>query len=126
MHQNPCRIGYPGIRDTLEKLAKKYRLFIVSNSECGYPELCMEKLGLTPYIEGHLCYGDTGTTKGQTIRTLMERHNIGSCVYIGDTQGDFEASRNAGIPFVWASFGFGVPESYAYKADSFSELAEIF
>ena len=62
LEENPCHIGYPGIRETVEKLSKKYRLFIVSNSQCGYPELCISKLGLTPYIEGHMCFGDTGTS----------------------------------------------------------------
>ena len=106
----------------MAELAKKYRLFIVSNSQRGYPELCLEKLGLTPYIQGHLCFGDTGTSKGKTIRTLMERHNIQSCVYIGDTQGDYEATVEAGVPFIWASYGFGTPEGYAEKIDSFEQL----
>ena len=125
MHEDPCRIGYPGIRETMEKLAEKYRLFIVSNSECGYPELCMEKLGLTPYIEGHLCYGDTGTSKGKTIRTLIEKHNIGSCIYVGDTQGDYEATLEAGVPFIWATYGFGTPEGCTAKIDSFEELLNL-
>ena len=125
MHRDPCRIGYPRIRETMEELAKRYRLFIVSNSECGYPELCMEKLGLTPYIEGHLCYGDTGTSKGKTIRTLMEKHSIGKCVYVGDTQGDYEATLEAGIPFIWASYGFGRPAGYTAKIDSFEELLNL-
>ena len=122
MYEDPCHIGYPNIRETVEALAKKYRLFIVSNSECGYPELCMEKLGLTPYIEGHLCYGDTGTSKGKTIRTLVEKYNIGSCAYVGDTQGDYEATLEAGVPFIWASYGFGTPDGYVAKIDSFEEL----
>ena len=125
MHSDPCRIGYPGIRETAEALAKKYRLFIVSNSEKGYPELCMEKLGLTPFIEGHLCYGDTGTSKGQTIRTLIEKHNIGSCVYVGDTQGDYEATLEAGIPFIWASYGFGAPTGYDAKIEKFEDLLRL-
>ena len=125
MHNDPCHIGYPGIRETVEKLAKKYRLFIVSNSERGYPELCMEKLGLTPYIEGHLCYGDTGTTKGQTIRTLIERHNIGGCVYVGDTQGDYEATLEAGVPFIWASYGFGTPSGFDAKIEKFEDLLTL-
>ena len=125
MHQDPCHIGYPGIRATVEKLAKKYRLFIGSNSERGYPELCMEKLGLTPYIEGHLCYGDTGTTKGQTILPLIERHNIGSCVYVGDTQGDYEATQEAGVPFIWASYGFGTPSGFDAKIEKFEDLLTL-
>ena len=125
MHRDPCRIGYPGVRETLEALAKKYRLFIVSNSERGYPELCMEKLGLTAFIEGHLCYGDTGTSKGKTIRTLIEKHNIGSCVYVGDTQGDYEATLEAGVPFIWASYGFGTPTGYDAKIEAFEDLLTL-
>ena len=123
---DPCDIGYPGVVETLEELAKRYRLFIVSNSQAGYPQTTMEKLGISHLIEGHLCFGDTGTDKGTTIRILMEKHSIQSAVYIGDTQGDYEASCNAGLPFVWVTYGFGVPEGYAYKADSFPELAGIF
>ena len=45
--QSPCRVGYEGIVETLESLARDYRLFIVSNCQKGYPELVMEKLGVT-------------------------------------------------------------------------------
>ena len=122
---NECRIGYPGVTETVKALSERYRLFIVSNSQCGYPELCMDKLGLTPYIEGHLCFGDTGTSKGKTIRRLCEKHNIQSCVYIGDTQGDYEATVEAEIPFIWATYGFGTPEGYAAKIDAFEELLTL-
>ncbi len=122
MYAHPCQIGYPKVKQTLEALSKRYRLFIVSNSEQGYPELCMDKLGLAPYIQGHLCYGDTGTTKGKTIRTLMARYNIQNCVYIGDTQGDYEATLEADIPFIWAAYGFGTPAGFDAKIDSLEEL----
>ena len=85
LQANPCRIGYPGVRETMAALSKTHRLFIVSNSQKGYPELCIEKLGLAPFIQGHLCFGDTGTSKGKTIRALMEKHGITDCAYIGDT-----------------------------------------
>ena len=122
---NECKIGYPRVKETLAELSKKYRLFIVSNSQCGYPELCIEKLGLTPYIEGHLCFGDTGTSKGKTIRTLMEKHDIGSCIYIGDTQGDLEACQEAGVPFIFCTYGLGTAESWDAKIDSIDELLEM-
>lgn len=126
LHDHPCNIGYEGIGSTLEQLSKSHRLFIVSNSQCGYPELCMEKLGLTPYIRGHLCFGDTGTEKGETIRRLMQTHGITSGVYIGDTQGDLEAARQAGIPFVFAAYGFGNPESWEAKIDNPEQLLQLF
>ncbi|MEE0109839.1 MAG: HAD family hydrolase [Oscillospiraceae bacterium] len=125
LYENECKIGYPQVKETIAELSKHYRLFIVSNSQCGYPELCMDKLGLTPYIEGHLCFGDTGTSKGKTIRTLMEKYNIQSCAYIGDTQGDYEATVEAGVPFIWAAYGFGAPEGYVAKIDSFGELRNM-
>lgn len=125
LFENECKIGYPNVKETVAELSKKYRLFIVSNSQCGYPELCMDKLGLTPYIEGHLCFGDTGTSKGKTIRRLMEKHNIQSCAYIGDTQGDYEATVEAEVPFLWAKYGFGTPEGYVAAIERFEDLLKL-
>lgn len=109
----------------MEKLAEKHRLFIVSNSQQGYPELCIEKLGLTDLIQDHLCFGDTGTSKGKTIRALMEKHGITDCAYIGDTQGDYEATVEAGVPFIWAAYGFGEPAGYDHKIDTFADLLRL-
>ncbi len=72
LESDPCDMAFPGVVETLEALSKKYRLFIVSNSQCGYPELLMNKLSVGHLFQGHLCYGDTGTSKGQTIKTLMQ------------------------------------------------------
>ena len=124
--EDPCDIGYPGIRETMEALAKKYRLFIVSNSQCGYPELCIRKLGLGRFISGHLCFGDTGRSKGETIRRLMALHGIESAVYVGDTQGDLDAADGAGIPFVYAAYGFGTVARWDEKIGSFPELLDIY
>lgn len=125
LHEDACEIVYPGIKETMEQLKKKHRLFIVSNSQCGYPELCVRKLGLEDLIEGHLCFGDTGTSKGQTLLRLMAEHRISSAAYVGDTQGDYEATVEAGIPFIWVTYGFGTPADYAAKVDSFEELLNL-
>ena len=126
LHENPCNIGYPRIREVVETLSRTHRVFIVSNSQCGYPELCMDKLGLTDCISGHLCFGDTGTEKGETILRLMAQHNITSAVYIGDTQGDLEAAQKAGIPFVFAAYGFGNPTTWEARVDTPSQLTALF
>ena len=122
--ENECRIGYDGVKETLQELSREYRLFIVSNAQCGYPELCMEKLGIAHLFEGHLCFGDTGTEKGETILELMRRHNITDAVYIGDTQGDFEATVVADIPFIWAAYGFGSPAGAAGRITDIRQLPE--
>ena len=125
LFNNPCRIGYPRVKETLEALSKNHRLFIVSNSQCGYPELCIEKLGLGDYIQGHMCFGDTGTSKGQTLLTIMKKYNITSAIYIGDTQGDLEACREAGLPFVFCAYGLGQADSWDGKIDSIEELLNM-
>jgi phosphoglycolate phosphatase len=122
---NQCDVYYPGVKETLEALAKKYRLFIVTNAQKGYPEVCMEKLGVSHLFSGHLTYGDTLLEKSETIKLLMQRHGIENAVYIGDTQGDYQAATAAGLPFIWATYGFGVPESHIAKVDHFPQLLEI-
>ena len=125
LHEDPCDIAFPGVRETLEQLKGEYRLFIVSNAQCGYPELMMDKLGIRQHFEGWMCFGDTGLPKGDTIRILMERHGIGDAVYIGDTQGDLEASRKAGIPFIFCTYGFGTPEAWDAALEDFCRLPAL-
>ena len=123
--ENECRIGYPKVKETMAELAKNHRLFIVSNAQCGYPELCIEKLGLGDYIEGHMCFGATGKPKGQTLLALMARHGIQNAAYIGDTQGASEAPLDAGIPFIFAAYGFGDPASFDAKIGSIEDLLTL-
>ena len=125
LFENECRIGYPKVKETMAELAKTHRLFIVSNAQCGYPELCIEKLGLGDYIEGHMCFGDTGKPKGQTILALMARHGIQNAAYNGHTQGDYEATLDAGIPFIFAAYGFGDPAGFDAKIGSIEDLLTL-
>ena len=125
LEENSCKIGYPHVKEVLTELAKKHRLFIVSNSQCGYPELCMTKLGIEDLFSGHLCFGDTGTCKGETIKRLMDTHGITSAAYIGDTQGDLDAADLAGIPFVFCTYGFGQVTHHWKTIDKFDDLLHI-
>ena len=118
-------IGYPELRRVMETLKKNHRLFIVSNGHKGYPQLAAQTLGLSDLMDGYLSFGDTGKGKGQTLLQLMEMHNIQSAVYVGDTQGDLEACREAGIDFIWTAYGFGTPESYWAKVDTFAQLLDL-
>ncbi len=68
--------------------------------------------------------GRTGMVKGPNIRLLMERHGIQTAIYVGDTTGDEQASRLAGIPFVWASYGFGRADAPDAVIDSLPVLPQ--
>ncbi len=106
MASAPCR-RYAGLEETVRILSERFRLFIVSNCQSGYIEAFLKNTGLEDCIEDHLCSGDTGKPKGENIRLIMQRHHIRSAVYVGDTQGDADACREAGIPMIYAAYGFG-------------------
>lgn len=121
LEANDKDISYDKIAETLKNLAdrsglglvnkseRKYGLYIVSNCQKGYIELVMNKLKIVDIITDYLCFGDTGTSKGETMRRLMEKNNLKpeESVYVGDTAGDKKASCDAGVKFIYASYGFG-------------------
>lgn len=125
LEADPCQVTYPGVTQTIRAMAKERKLFIVSNCETGYVQLFLEKTGLAEEISDAEWFGRTGAPKGESIRLLMERNGLENALYVGDTQGDLEATRYAGIPFVWASYGFGSPETWDYKIDGFGELQKL-
>lgn len=116
---------YEGVTETLQALSKKTDLYIVSNCQCGYIEVLLKTCHLQEYFKDTLCYGQTKTQKGQTIRTLMERNNLKDVIYVGDTQGDADACKEAGIPFIFATYGFGDVPDAEKRIDSIRELLEI-
>ena len=55
----------------------------------------------------------------------MERNGIKEAVYVGDTQGDANACKEAGIPMIFAAYGFGQVEEEHVAIQSFGELLEL-
>lgn len=113
---------YPDVRETLISLSLNHSIYIVSNCQSGYIELFLEKNKLDAYVKDMECYGNTGMPKGENIKRLMARNQIEDALYVGDTQGDYEATLVAGIPFIYASYGFGNPEGYAHKIEGVNAL----
>lgn len=117
---------FPGIRETIKKLSQCHNLYIVSNCQLGYIELFLHKMNMSAHFIDHLCWGDTLKPKGVTIKRLMQRHNMTEAVYIGDTKGDQRAAYEAGIPFIFVTYGFGESEEPVTKIDHISELLEVY
>ena len=125
--ENTVDITYEGVLDTLKKLSAQLPIFIVSNCQSGYIELVIEKNRITSLIKDFECFGNTGKSKGENIRLIVERNGLKNPVYVGDTQGDYEACKEANVPFIWAAYGFGKPEddNYYAKIDSFIQLESL-
>lgn len=120
----PC-ILYDRMPETVRRLSEKYPLFIVSNCQSGYIEAFLKNTGLGDCIRDFTCPGDTGKLKGDNIRIVMERNGIEDAVYVGDTQGDAKACKEAGIPMIYAAYGFGEVEDDHVTIHSFEELLHI-
>ncbi len=102
---------FEGVEAALQALSQRHPLFIVSNCQAGYIELFLKITGFAKYFRGHHCPGDTGLDKAGNISLIMDEFSLKSPVYVGDTMGDFQSCRKAGVPFVFAAYGFGdVPE----------------
>jgi len=96
---------YKGAPEAVIDLSKRFPLFIVSNC---HPRMLNNFLAL-PTMKGLFqdwtCYGETGLTKGQNIISIIKRNNLKSPIYIGDSVGDFIATQEAQIPFLFIRHG---------------------
>ena len=127
-------VPYPGILELLQELKDRgYKLAIVSNKQDEAVKVLTEK-----YFKGliHTAAGESVAIKRKpapdTIYKAIEE--LGSkkedAIYVGDSEVDSEAARNAGIPCVLVTWGFRDREDLEkekpdYIIDSASELLNI-
>jgi phosphoglycolate phosphatase len=116
---------YPRLEETLLELKKDYKLFVVSNCQQGYIESFIHAHKLSAYFDDIECWGNNRLSKGENNKLIMKRNNVTSAVYVGDTAGDEQSARDAGIPFIFARYGFGQAEKPDYELEEFSKLPEL-
>lgn len=117
---------YPELENTWKKLLNmEYKLYIVSNCQSGYIEAFLEHYGFAHYFEDIECFGNNGLKKGDNIRNVVERNNLDEAYYVGDIQGDYDATMEAGIEFIHAAYGFGKINAETKKIGEFKELVEV-
>ncbi len=105
---------YAGVKETLAALKENQNLYIVSNCQSGYIEAFLDYYGLC----------NNGKKKGENIRLLAERNHLDAAVYVGDIQGDYDASAEAGVGFIHAAYGFGTVAQKVPAVRAITELAE--
>ncbi len=116
---------YPDLEETLIALKENYDLYIVSNCQAGYIEAFLEHYGFGHYFKDIECYGNNDLPKSENIRKIVERNSLGKAVYVGDIQGDYDATTAAGLPFIHASYGFGTINEETAKVNTFAELIQV-
>lgn len=117
---------YDEVPQTLEKLKEQgYHLYIVSNCQKGYIEAFLDYYRLWEQIEDIECYGNNLRQKGENIRLVADRNKLDAAVYVGDIQGDYDASQMAGVSFIHAAYGFGTIDASVPEIHAFTELASM-
>lgn len=91
----------------------RFCFFIAKN----YNFLRLLKVGMIQY---------TGKNKADNIRLVMKRNGLNDAIYVGDTIGDYNASVENKIPFVYAKYGFGKIDKSTYKINKFEELLKLY
>lgn len=117
---------YPNLRPVMKKLKEKdYHLYIVSNCQSGYIEAFLDYYKFHDLFEDIECYGNNTKQKNENISLIVDRNQLDKAVYVGDIQGDYDATTKAGLPFIHAKYGFGTINAEVPVINSLSELPEI-
>lgn len=117
---------YEGLEEVLTQLSKKYKLMIVSNCQEGYIQCFFAAYPhLEQYFTDYEYPGRSGKLKADNIRMVVERNKLQNPIYVGDTQGDADAAGVAGVPFIFARYGFGEVKEYDGVIDSLNELVRL-
>ncbi len=119
-------ILYPDLENVLVRLSENIPLFIVSNCQDGYIEAFFASHKLGHLFKDYECWGHTLLSKAENIKLVVERNGLKNPVYVGDTALDGISSRQAGVSFVHAAYGFGTTDDCDASVSSFSELLSLF
>ena len=122
-----ARLGgtlYADVVHGLERLKRRYRLFIVSNCQAGYIETFLAFSGLGPLFEDFECFGNTGEPKGKNLAAVIARNDLQRPLMVGDAEGDETAARQCGVPFAYVDYGFGRAVAPDHTYTSFAALVE--
>ena len=117
---------YPDEVEVLQLLAQQgFKLMILTNAGPEYVNNYLSHSPAASLFCDSLSNGENGKNKAENIRILMERNHIDKACYVGDTIWDQEYSQQAGVPFVWARYGFGHDLDCEFIIDSFKEIPEV-
>ena len=117
---------FSGVTAGIEALSRTHSIFIVSNCQDWYLDCFWQFADIRRFITDFDCHGLSSLLKSEMIARLVARHGLNRPIYIGDTLGDEEATREAGIDFGCVAYGFGQAENPTAAFDSFPTLVKWF
>ena len=119
---------FEGVEETLKQLKDRgVQMAVVSNCQEGYIKAFLDSMDMWKYFVDYEEWGRTMLLKADNIKLVMERNGVAidKGIYVGDIQKDSDASHEAGIPCIWAGYGFGEIKDAIAKINSFGELPGV-
>ena len=114
---------FDGVAATLDVLREAgVPMSVVSNCQEGYVKAFLDSMDMWKYFIDYEEWGRSGLLKADNIKLVMERNGADRAVYVGDIQKDSDASHEAGIPCIWAAYGFGEIKDAEAVIQSFDQL----
>lgn len=119
-------ILFEGVAEGLAALSQVFPLYLVSNCKDWYLRAFLSFTGFGGLFTECDCHGSSGMEKDAMFSSLVARRGLVSPVYVGDTEGDRASAEAAGIPFAFASYGYGETGSSELSFAGFAQLAAYF
>jgi phosphoglycolate phosphatase len=104
---------YDGALEALARLSKcGMALYLATNKPLGPTRTILTEKGLVSFFRDYVAIDSVKPAfagKAEMLLYLAEKHRLPSTetAYVGDTRADAEASARCGMPFAFASFGYG-------------------
>jgi phosphoglycolate phosphatase len=132
LHKMDTTCAYPGVAETLEKLAS-IPMAVLTNKPVRISVRILDEMGLAKYFRAVYGGNSFETKKPDPLgaKTILRELGAepGEALLVGDSEVDVQTARNAGMLAAAVNYGFGVHDRGAYPADiyldRFGELATL-
>ena len=125
---------YPGVHETLQTLnSSGLALACVTNKPSRFTKPLLDKSGLTRFFGAVVSGDDLLLKKPESAPLEFAAEQLGvplkTCVLVGDSSNDIRAAGAAGIPVLWANYGYAglddIEQDATYGSiDSMFQLCE--
>jgi phosphoglycolate phosphatase len=126
-HKMDTTCAYPGVAETLEKLAS-VPMAVLTNKPVRISVRILDAMGLSKYFRAIYGGNSFQTKKPDPLGAITILRELGAepreALLVGDSEVDVQTARNAGTLAAAVNYGFGVHDRAAYPADIYLERFE--
>jgi phosphoglycolate phosphatase len=123
-HKMDTTCAYPGVAETLEKLAER-PMAVLTNKPVRISVRILEELGLARYFRAIYGGNSFETKKPDPLgaKTILREMDTAprEALLVGDSEVDVQTARNTGMLAAAVNYGFGVHDRAANPADIYLE-----